>query len=257
VDPSIGIVLPAYRPDVPQLLYYIKTLRLVEDINVVHIELDDSHESTADTLLQSTHDDVTVAVSPDRRGKGAAITAGFETLDTEVLAYADADGSTPVSSIVDLVAPVAAGRPFSIRSRRHPEATVVTHQTVIRRHLGNAFAALAHRFLDIDCHDFQCGAKAISKEAWTDIRDHLYEPGFAWDVELVAVADAVGHEPVEVPITWKDQPDSTVSPTSTALALARALLVVRHRTRVLNGNPLHQLLGQPPPPPLITQYGNR
>jgi hypothetical protein len=105
--------------------------------------------------------------------------------------------------------------------------------------MGDAFARVARRLLDVDLYDFQCGAKAISAEAWTAVRDHLCEPGFAWDVELLAIAQALGYPPVEVPVTWRDQPESTVDPVSTAVEMSRALVLARHRALRLENHRLH------------------
>jgi hypothetical protein len=90
--------------------------------------------------------------------------------------------------------------------------------------------------------DYQCGAKAIDSLAWERVRGHLYESGFAWDVELLAVADAVGCSVREVPVAWTDMPGSTVDPIDTALELGSALLAVRHRTKRLKDDPLHSAL---------------
>jgi len=140
--------------------------------------------------------------------------------------------------MADVVAPVRAGQAdLAVGSRRHPEADVRTHQTFARRWLGDAFARLARVALDVRLYDYQCGAKALDKETWEAVRCHLYEPGFAWDVELVAMAGAVGARVTEVPVVWIDQPDSTVDVVDTVVALGRALVVARHRAALLGENP--------------------
>jgi glycosyltransferase involved in cell wall biosynthesis len=237
---SVGVVIPAYHPDVDRLAAYVDALTETVTPETIRVELD-----AADPDVRARIDalPVTVNEAERRRGKGAAITAGFEALSTDVLAFADADGSTPAASIADVIRPVAAGdADLAAGSRRHPEATVESHQTVARRHLGDGFAWLARRLLDVGLYDYQCGAKALSREAWTRVRPHLREPGFAWDIELVAVADAVGCRIVEVPVVWEDRPESTVSPVRTTLRLARGLVVARHRARLLRNDRLHALL---------------
>jgi hypothetical protein len=182
----------------------------------------------------------TVSVSDRRRGKGAAITDGFEALETDVLAFADADGSTPAGSMAEVVAPVVEGSAaLAVGSRRHPDATVRSHQTLVRRRLGDAFAALAGMLLEVRLYDYQCGAKALSADAWRQVRGHLYEPGFAWDVELVAITVALELSVVEVPIVWEDQPGSTVSPIRSSWGFGRTLLAARHRAKLLADDPLH------------------
>ncbi|WP_232686643.1 glycosyltransferase [Halobacterium zhouii] len=234
---SVGIVVPAYEPDVEVLVEYLDSLRETLDPEQLRVELDAAPASTVDALRET---DATVHVASERRGKGAAVTAGFEALSTDVLVFADADGSTDaesLSSVVDAV--VDGGADLAVGSRRHPDAEVTSHQTFARRFLGDGFAWLAGRLLAVDLYDYQCGAKAITADSWGRVREHLYEPGFAWDVELVAIAGALGERVAEVPLTWEDKPGSTVSPIRTPFALFSALLAARHRAKLLSDSRLH------------------
>jgi len=237
MSPTVGIVVPAYRPDVPELRRYVTAIvdRLAPAAIVVELD-------APETGVPARLDELPASVEtvPYRRGKGAAVTAGFETLDTDVLAFADADGSTPVDSLATVSERVRTGEAaLAVGSRRHPDATVASHQTFARRFLGDGFAWLAGRLLSVSLFDYQCGAKAITAEGWAQVRSHLYEPGFAWDVELVAIAGALDLRVREVPIRWEDQPGSTVSPIRDSVALFRALLAARHRAKQLRDDRLH------------------
>ncbi|MGM0591635.1 MAG: glycosyltransferase [Halobacteriota archaeon] len=237
---SVGVVVPAYRPDPDRLSAYVETLQEQLAPEEIRIELDAPRPGMVDRLAALP---VTLNAVETRRGKGAAITAGFEALDTEVLGFVDADGSTPVDSVADVLKPVVDGRAdLAVGSRRHPDATVASHQTFARRRLGDAFAWVARRALDVELYDYQCGAKALTRETWGDVREHLYDPGFAWDIELVAATDAAGRHVVEVPVVWEDQPGSTVSPVRTSLRLARGLVLARHRSRLIREDRFHALL---------------
>ena len=237
---SLGMVVPAFRPDIQRLSTYVSALQERLDPDEIRVEIDVPSDEIRNRLESLP---VSVGVSPYRRGKGAAITAGFETLDTDVLAFADADGSTPVDSMAAVVRPVLDDEAdLAVGSRRHPEATIHSHQTLVRRYLGDGFARFGRLLLDVDLHDFQCGAKAISARAWDRIRGHIYEPGFAWDIELIAMAAAVNQRIEEVPIDWEDQPGSTVSPVRTTLSMGRALFVARHRAKQLRDSRLHKAI---------------
>ncbi|SDX60443.1 glycosyltransferase [Halobellus clavatus] len=241
---SVGIVVPAYCPDPERLSAYLDALAARLDPTVLRVELDAPRPDIRDRL-GSLPDCVQLATADRRRGKGTAITAGFEALvdDVDVVAFADADGSTPSDSFATVVTTVTDGdADLAVGSRRHPDADVATHQTLARRRLGDGFAWLARRMLDESLYDYQCGAKALTAEAWRDVREHLYEPGFAWDIELVAVTGALDHRIVEVPVRWEDQPGSTVETVGTTLRLGRALVTARHRARLLREDRLHELL---------------
>jgi len=235
---SVGVVVPAYRPDVDRLVDYLGTVRDEVHPERVLVVVDDPKPTTVDRL--SAVDRVEIDAVPYRRGKGAAVTVGFEALDTDVLSFVDADGSTPAASFARVVAAVAEdGADLAVGSRRHPDATVERHQSRLRRRMGDGFARLARALLDVSLYDYQCGAKAISAEGWTAVRPHLYEAGFAWDIELVAVAGALDLSVVEVPVTWHDRPASTVSPIRTPLGMLRGLAAAHHRARRLGDHPIH------------------
>lgn len=246
MQPTVGVVVPAYHPDPGRLRTYLRAIRDTIDPDEIRVELDlpgDGSDTPSDSPPVAIPDGVDCRVARRRRGKGAAVTAGFEALSTDVYAFADADGATPAPSLADVIAPVrGGGADLAAGSRRHPEADVRSHQTFARRFLGDGFAWIARRLLDAELYDYQCGAKAITAAAWERARDHLYEPGFAWDIELVACAAALDYRIAEVPVAWEDQPGSTVSPVSDTLDMGRGLLVARHRARLIRDDRLHRLI---------------
>lgn len=232
---TLGVVIPAYEPDVDALTRYLRGIDAQLSPAVIRVEIDspqaDQLSALDATAAELDATPVEINAVDRRRGKGGAITEGFDSLGTEVLAFADADGSVPAASLADVVDPTRRGETaLSVGSRRHPDAVIVDHQTVGRRLLGDAFAAVARQLLPTRCYDYQCGAKALRAAAWSDIRHYCYERGFAWDLEVLSVADALGYGISEVPVTWEDHPDSTVDPIPTAVELGRALVAIRSRT---------------------------
>lgn len=233
---SVGIVVPAYRPDVARLRAFVRALDEHVAPAAVRVELDAPEPGVVDRLSDLP---AAVNVSTRRRGKGRAITCGFESLSTDVLAFTDADGSTPPPSVAAVVGAVRDGTAdVAVGSRRHPESRVESHQTLVRRRLGDGFAWLARQVVSPPLYDYQCGAKALTRDAWAAVRGHLYRPGFGWDIELVATADALGFDVAEVPVTWRDRAGSTVSPVRTPVRLAGALLAARRQAaRLRAGRP--------------------
>lgn len=248
---SLGVVIPAYEPDVDALTRYISGIETQLSPAVIRVEIDSPQANEVAALAATTAE---INAVDRRRGKGGAITDGFDSLETDILAFADADGSVPAASLADVVAPTQRGETaLAIGSRRHPGAEIVDHQTVGRRLLGDAFAAVARQLLPTRCYDYQCGAKALRAAAWSDIRHYCHERGFAWDLEVLSVADSLGYEIREVPVTWEDHPDSTVDPIPTAVELGRALVAIRFRTGGLTPRDRIQSIDRPS---TLTNDGN-
>ncbi|WP_265108297.1 glycosyltransferase [Halosolutus halophilus] len=234
----IGVVIPAYQPDIPTLKTYIEHIESEISPTVVRIEIDVPTQEHIDQLSEMG---VEIGVSKQRRGKGAAIMAGFDALGTDICLFADADGSVPASSLAGIIQPITTGEAdVSIGSRRHPSSNIITHQTVLRRFLGDVFALGAQYMLPTQCQDYQCGAKAVTADAWSSIAHHCYEPGFAWDLEFVSVAGSLGYKIAEVPVTWEDHPESTVNPLTTSVELGSALIDVKRRTDAIATSPRYR-----------------
>lgn len=252
---SLGVVVPAFRPDVERLGAYVRALEERIAPEVIRIEFDDPEPGAVDALEGLP---ATVNAVGRRRGKGAAITAGFEALGTDVLAFVDADGATPCDSVVSVVDPVRTGAvDVAVGSRRHPDAEVRAHQGVVRRLLGDGFAWLARRTLDAKLYDYQCGAKALTATVWDAVRERIYEPGFAWDIELLALAAANGFTIREVPVDWTDIPGSTVDPIRDTLRMFRGLALARHRGKLVTGSRFHRWLARclPGGPSIVERLG--
>ena len=250
-DSSLGVVIPAYEPSVDRLASYVDRINQQLTPETILIELDAPSAQTVTALRELP---VQVNAVPYRRGKGAAITAGFERLNADIYLFADADGATPVDSLESIYDPVRTERAaLAVGSRRHPDASVDQNQTAVREFLGDCFSGLASSLLPVRLHDYQCGAKAIDAAAWNCIKDDLYEPGFAWDVELIAMAGAHDLTVTEVPVEWEDRPGSTVDPVEDSLRMFRALLTSRHRAKQLDNDRLHAAVAarRPQPTPLV------
>lgn len=233
VSRSVGITIPAYKPDIPRLNNYIQSIQELDFVNNIHIELDNPSEIDISSI--DGFDSINTA--EERRGKGKAITAGFNFLSTDVLAFADADGATPADSLKKVISPVINGNvDMAIGSRRHPYATIESHQTVIRQWMGDAFAWINRRLLSTSLYDYQCGAKALLTEVWDTIRHQIYESGFAFDLELIEMACLSGYNICEVPIVWEDVVESTVNPISDTIPMLISAIRIRYRAENMGPN---------------------
>lgn len=223
---TIGVTIPAYRPDISQINQYIKSIRDLDFIDTIHIELD--KPSVVDVSSIVGFDSMNTV--EERRGKGKAITAGFDFLSTDVFVFADADGAIPANSLKRVILPVKNEFvPMAVGSRRHPDADIISHQTVIRRRMGDIFAWMARQLSSVSLYDYQCGAKAVSADVWDTIQPHIYESGFAFDFELIELVSRSGHEIREIPIVWDDVSESTVNPIKDSFLMAVKLYTIRKR----------------------------
>lgn len=78
--------------------------------------------------------------------------------------------------------------------------------------MGKTFNALVRLLVTGGTADTQCGFKLFSRRAAQDLFARARVERFAIDVEIIYLARRLGYEVVEVPIVWRNSPQSTVDP---------------------------------------------
>lgn len=163
-------------------------------------------------------------------GKGAAVQAGLEAATTPYAAFCDIDLATPLTDVGQLVAAAGDGRTLVVGSRDVRESTLVRHESRGREALGKAFNWAVRMIAVPGVADTQCGAKAAATVVWRELLPHLRERGFAWDVELLAVANRLGVPIREIGVSWAHDDDSRVRVLYDGAAMVRALPRIRLRS---------------------------
>jgi dolichyl-phosphate beta-glucosyltransferase len=93
--------------------------------------------------------------------------------------------------------------------------------------MGRVFNLLVRILAVHGVEDTQCGFKAFRREVARDLFQRQLINGWAFDVEVLFLATHSGYRVREVPITWRYDPSSRVSPLRDTIAMLRELLIVR------------------------------
>ena len=75
--------------------------------------------------------------------------------------------------------------------------------------------------------DAQCGFKGATRRAVRDIVPLIEDQAWFFDSELLLLAERMGYKIFEVPVKWKDDPDTRVKIASTAWEDIKGLFRVR------------------------------
>lgn len=231
VGDDVGLVIPVYRPNVERLERYANELRETLEPAALRMELDAPREGVAETLEGAGFE---VHAVDERRGKGAAISDGFDALDADILAFVDADASTAIPSVQRTVETVANGTDVAVGSRRHPEAQV-TDRSLPRAVLSTGLVMLARASFDVSLSDYQCGLKALRREVWDNVGHDVDQTGFAWDMDFLVAANQASYEIEEVPIEWDGGSSSSLDLPAAIQEFSRALVTIRRRSREQGG----------------------
>jgi len=177
----------------------------------------------------------------DRPGKGSAVRAGLLATRAPFVGFCDADMATDLSALDVALRLLAAGDSVVIGSRALPSSVVEARHSGTRRLGATAFRALARQVVPATT-DTQCGFKFFSGPLARRAVMPLRTGGFAFDVELLANCVRLGATLTEIPVRWRDMPDSTFSVWRHSAASFLDVAAVWLRTRELRaGQPARPL----------------
>lgn len=173
--------------------------------------------STDDSVAQieaimAKHPDACVELTklPENRGKGAAVRAGMLAATGRYVFFLDADLSTPLDQTGAFLAALESGSDVVIGNRRVPGAEITRHQPRLRETLGKGFTLLVNLLLAPGVHDFTCGFKAFRRDAAQRVFKRSSLNGWAFDAELVVIAQVQNLKLAQLPVSWHHEDDTKV-----------------------------------------------
>jgi len=170
------------------------------------------------------------AIHLDRKGRGLALRHVWSSSTADVVSYMDADLSTGLESFLPLIAPLVSGHSdLTTGSRLSPGATVV--RGLKREIISRAYNLLLRIVLAARFSDAQCGFKAGRTEVIKALLPSVQDDAWFFDTELLMLAQRRKLRIWEIPITWIEDPDSTVDIVRTALADLRGVARLRFASR--------------------------
>lgn len=229
MTPRLSVVLPAFRA-VDVVGGSVARLRadlagLGDDLEIVVVD-DGSGDGTAEAAWTAGADQVITL--PVNRGKGAAVRAGVLAARGDTVAFTDVDLSYAPAQLLRLLAVVEGGTDVVTGSRLHADTTTLVQASRLRGVAGRLFGVVAARLvLGGQVRDTQCGLKAFSASAAARIFPAVRTDGFAFDVEVLALALRLGLRVEEVPVEVSNSDDSTVRVARQAVRMLVDLLRIR------------------------------
>lgn len=192
---------------------------------------DGSADGTVAAAGLAAEGDPRITVQRERhQGKGGAVRAGMLATRAELRFLCDADLSMPPAHLARFLELVPDACDIAIGSREAPGARRIG-EPAYRHVMGRAFNWLVRATVKTEIDDTQCGFKLFSGRAADAVFPHVRSDGWAFDVEVLALARATGFRIREVPIDWYFRPVSRVRPVRDTIGMTRDLMAIRRRLR--------------------------
>lgn len=173
------------------------------------------------------------------QGKGAAIKAGVMRSTGAFVLMVDADGATDINDLKKLmknmdatlqsaedgaanddIFAVAAPHAVVIGSRAHMQEESTASRTFVRTLLMSAFHMFVAMLCSRNVRDTQCGFKLFTRAAAITLFSNLHLQRWAFDIEIITVAEQLGLPLVEVGVNWEEIDGSKLDTSKMALLLA-------------------------------------
>uniref|UniRef100_A0A3Q3WMX0 Dolichyl-phosphate beta-glucosyltransferase n=1 Tax=Mola mola TaxID=94237 RepID=A0A3Q3WMX0_MOLML len=244
---ELSVVIPAYNEELRMPVMLDEAMKYLENRQKLNpsftyeviVVNDGSKDKTTEVALQYTReygpDKVRVMTLVKNRGKGGAVRMGTMISRGRLILMADADGATKFSDIEKVEAGLHKVHPkpdnmaISCGSRAHLEKESVAQRSVFRTVLMYGFHFLVWFFCVRGIQDTQCGFKLFTREAALKTFSSLHVERWAFDVELLYIAQCFKIPIAEVAVNWTEIEGSKLVPFWSWLQMGRDLVFIRLR----------------------------
>lgn len=161
-------------------------------------------------------DRLRVITLEQNRGKGGAIREGVLAARGKYILFADADGASKFQDIEKLEEFMAAKRGsdlvVAIGSRAHMEEEAIANRSLFRTVLMKGFHFLVWTCCVRTVKDTQCGFKMFNRQAAQILFNSYHNESWAFDVELLYLAEQLNCTIGEIAINWEEIEGSKIVP---------------------------------------------
>ena len=212
----LSVIIPAYNEEkniektVRSVFGYLKSRNIEHEIIVV---TDGSTDKTADIvrLLKTELSTLELIVLEKNMGKGFAVKTGMLKAKGDFRLFTDADNATTIDHIEKMMPYFEKGYGVAIASIALKESNVAVGSEPIWRRV---FGKIGNLFIQImavpGIRDTQRGFKIFTAESAEKIFPKMTIERWGFDIEALALARKFNFNIKEVPVDWKNAPESHV-----------------------------------------------
>ena len=229
-DVFVSVIIPAYNEEliikdtINQLLSFLAGSFSQYELIIAD---DGSTDGTRAAVESMGSDRLRCVWHFPNKGKGCAVREGVLAAKGRVVVYTDADLAYGTAVIADLVRLLEEkGTDLAIGSRKlHPQG--YADYPPLRLLASRCFSLVTSIFAGFS-YDTQCGLKAFTAGAAGEVFSRCETDGFAFDFELMMLAQRMGFSVAQLPVSIVNHRQSKVNVLRDSIRMLRDLMKIRH-----------------------------
>src|SRR6266487_5911057 len=232
--PAFSVVIPCFNEagrigdTVGMTLDYLADVAPASELIVVNDGSTDATSAIARQALVGAKIEARLLENFPNCGKGAAVRKGLLAAQKPIALFFDADLSTPLDETPKVVGPIVNDEvDLAFGSRALDRGLIGIRQPLRREQAGRIFNLLVRIATGLPFWDTQCGFKAFRLDVCRPIIEAARTDGFAFDVELLHLAQRAGLRIREIPVRWNHAEGSKVRFIQDSLRMLREVIALR------------------------------
>ncbi len=232
--PRLSVLIPMYNEEriaaqtAQTLTSYLDAAFPDGDYEIVFSN-DGSRDNCAEAVRSLALPHVRVEGYPDNRGKGSAIREGIFACNGDVIVYTDCDLAYGCDAILNIWKQLTATQSDLVIGSRNRNADGYDGYTFLRKLMSKTYIKVISLVAGFHYSDSQCGLKCLTREAAQDIFSRCTVNGFAFDLEMLILADKLKKNVSEFPVKIinHNEAQSKVNPLKDAFRMVRDVMRIK------------------------------
>lgn len=216
----LSIIIPVFNEEkrientILEIQKYLKN-NLKNNFCEIFVVNDGSIDKTEEVLLnlQKSFSNLFYLNFPKNVGKGCAVKAGMLLTEGKYKLFMDADNSVKINNLEFFLQEIEKGFDIVVASIFLPESKIIHKNTFVsfyKKILGKISRIFVRTFFLKNISDTQRGFKLFTKKAAEKTFKKQTIKRFAFDIEILLIAEKLNFKIKEIPVIWENSLDSRV-----------------------------------------------